>query len=241
MAARKAPTSSAKARTTKRRDDAKPAEGPPKPSSPTDTASPLSVAITGGPTPKKGRKKWRDSLPSRAREQWRDSAEAPAPPPRESSTEERVIFVAGEMASGRWDGYVSRVPLAMAWGVTDDRIRQLATEAHRLLAYDPAERDQKRASLAAFCAQQRERASRERNMVTGLPDFGAALKAAELEAKFIGIELATKATVEVTGKDGGPVTFAQGPTIMIPPEREPEPEPEPDGQHAVGDPAPAAP
>lgn len=195
---------------------------------------------TTPPKPPKGRKKWVAVVTSRAREldEQVKAGSIPAPPGLESTVEERVSFIADEMASGRWEAYASRAILAKAWGIGDERVRQLASEAHRLVAFDPEERDRKRASLAAFCAKTRDRASTMLNDITGLPDFGSALKAAELEAKFIGIELATTNKVEVTGKDGGPLSLAHGPTIMIPPEREPDPEPapDPDGQqHGDGE------
>ena len=107
----------------------------------------------------------------------------------QSSKEDRVLFIVEEMAHGRWDGYASRAAIAEACGLAEATIRHDSAEAHRIVAYDPQEREEKRRSLAAFIAKQRERASEMVNMITGLPDFGAMCKATELEAKLVGIEL----------------------------------------------------
>lgn len=118
------------------------------------------------------------------------AAPRPRPPPdRASSTVERVRYIADEMAGGRWDGYNSRAPLAEIWGITDSTVRNYSAEAHRLCEFEPQEILERRRSLGAFVAVQRARASRMVSRVTGLPDFGSVLRAAELEAKFIGIDL----------------------------------------------------
>jgi hypothetical protein len=116
-----------------------------------------------------------------------------------SSKEDRVNFIVDEMANGRWDGYSSRAAIAEACGLAEATIRHDSAEAHRIVAYDPQEREEKRRTLAAFIAKQRERASEMVNVVTGLPDFGAMCKATELEAKLVGIEL-DKST-PMTGPD----------------------------------------
>jgi hypothetical protein len=138
----------------------------------------------------------------------REHYDVSSAPTRDSIVAQRVEYVAAEMAAGRWDGYRSRLPLAQRWGVEDSTVRNYSTEAHHLVAYSQQERDEKRRSLAAFVAVQRERAQSMTSLITGLPDFGAVLKAAELEAKFLGIELDGPKRLEVSGRGGGPLAIS---------------------------------
>lgn len=179
------------------------------------------------PKPKYRRKKWLDSLGPRARA-YEERGDVPPPPGPESTVQERVEYIANEMVLGRWDGYISRAPLAKAWALTDSRVQQIATEAHRLVAYDPQQREEKRMALAAFVAQQRERAAAMKNRITGLPDFAAALKAAELEAKFVGIEFEEQVVRDevamriVVEADDAPAAPAPSES-SAPPDSEPKP------------------
>jgi len=141
-----------------------------------------------------------------------------AVPGTDSTKEERIAYIVGEMSALRWNGYETRLPLTWAWGVGDSAIRAYAAEASRSLAIDPEEREAHRQALAKWVGLQRERASRMVNTVTGLPDFSAVFKGAELEAKLSKIELDNR-KVELTGKDGGPIMAGLAPIIMIPPER----------------------
>jgi hypothetical protein len=102
---------------------------------------------------------------------------------------ERVRRVMHMMAAGTWYGYLSRCELAAEWGCTEGTIKSDAAEAHRLLTLDPAQLDEDRAALAAYCARMRRFAAKERNAMTGMRDIAGAMRAAELEAKFRGIDL----------------------------------------------------
>lgn len=149
------------------------------------------------------------------REEAFPNGEEPTLPPipdRRCGTPKRIAYIVAVMAAGQWNGYVTRAKLAEAWGISDSRVRQYSAEASRMLYADddPEELAQKRRSLAAWVAAQRERAARMTSFVTGLPDFGAALKATELEAKLLGIEFESKRRVELTGKNGGPVDLTGG-------------------------------
>lgn len=127
----------------------------------------------------------------------------PPIPDKRSSTETRVRFIIGLMADGKWECYLSRAPLAQAWGVSDSRIKQYSAEAFRRLNFDdPAEIAERRISLVRWVAKLRERAARATNDVTGLPEWADCLKAVELEAKLLGIEIDSKRRLEVTSPDG---------------------------------------
>lgn len=129
-------------------------------------------------------------------------------PPGCPSPSQRVAHIVDLMARGRWYLYRSRVKLAAEWGIAEATIRKDAAEAHRRLAADPDEVEQGKRELAEFCARERRKASRERSNVTGLTDIAAALKAAELEAKFRDYPVGAPTRVELSGKGGGPVALS---------------------------------
>lgn len=111
-------------------------------------------------------------------------------PPKLTKSHDRVVFIAERMSRGEWlGGYAMRLGLAKAWGISESRVRQLATSAHEVLAFDPERAAELRAELAMTClailAEARTRVSR----VSGLPDFRAALEAAVRVAQFAGIDL----------------------------------------------------
>lgn len=122
------------------------------------------------------------------------------------SVAERVAHIIQLMSEGRYEGAATRLVLAQKWNVSDDVVRTNAAEAHRQLSADPEEVVRQKASLAAFCGRMREQAATKRNKVTGLADVSAALKAAELQAKFMGIDIEPAKKVELTGSGGGPVS-----------------------------------
>jgi len=131
------------------------------------------------------------------------SEELPPIPPKSSTTEQRIQYIVQVMAMARWEGYVSRAPLAAAWGISDSRVRQYSAEASRTLyADDPQEREENRQQLAASMRRLRDQASRMIDQRSALPDFRSVIAAAELEAKLLGIEIDSKRRVELTGKGG---------------------------------------
>lgn len=107
--------------------------------------------------------------------------------------------------------------LSAAWGVVDSTIRDYAAEASRRLRLEPEEIEAAKVRHAIACEDVRKQALTTFNAITGLPDFGAALKAIDLTAKFEGVEV-EKTRLELTGKDGGPITTAAAPAIMLPEE-----------------------
>lgn len=146
---------------------------------------------------------------------------------------DRVAWCVHLMSTGDWHGYVTRVELAEAWGCSEKRVQEHAAEASRRLRLEGDELAQARLAHAGYLRRIRDDALKTRNMVTGVPDYGSAIRATELAAKFEGHDLAQH--VELTGKDGGPVAMTGGPVIMIPPEREEAPADEcPDAAEAPG-------
>jgi len=131
-------------------------------------------------------------------------------------TKARVDYIRGRMAVGDWlGGYTMRVQIAAAWGLSEERIKQLAAEASRALQLSPEELAEQKQVHAAYCERIMMQAAAIPNQVTGLPDWRAALEAGRDAAKFKGIDFEGPKRVELTGKGGAPI---QAPVIMIPPE-----------------------
>lgn len=118
---------------------------------------------------------------------------------------ERVRYIAGEMAAGRWDGYATRQKLATEWSLSDAAIRKYAAEASRSLALDPEEVEQQKLAHAAYASRIMREALGRRNRQTGLPDFRSALEANRDAARFRGIEVEPPKRVDVTS-DGEPLS-----------------------------------
>lgn len=132
------------------------------------------------------------------------------PPERERSSgetvEERVRHIADLMTSAKYNGYVTRSKLAKDWGISESTVRNYAAEAHRLVSFDPEERERMRITLAAQARKTWERASVMRSTHTGLPDFPSVISAIKLEATMIGLDVETR-RIELSGKNGGPIQF----------------------------------
>jgi hypothetical protein len=129
--------------------------------------------------------------------------------------EQRVRHIAQLMARGEWlNSYSRRCELAASWGVTESAIKHYSAEAHRLLAFDPDERDELRTTLANRMLNIAEDAFARQNEVTGLPDYRSAIQALELFAKFASITPTEAAA-----------TLALPPTITVvcKPDDSPEP------------------
>ncbi len=128
---------------------------------------------------------------SRARTPKRSSKRSPAKvcPAKGCTVDDRIRWCMQLMGEGKWFGYVTRVELGEAWGVSEATVCKAATEASRRLAADPEDLEQARKEHAAFCARIQREALASRSRVTGLPDYASALKAAELSAKFKRIDL----------------------------------------------------
>lgn len=124
------------------------------------------------------------------------------------SPDERVDQIVQLMASGRYDGAATRFELAAKWGVTEATVRHATAEAHRRLKADPEETERLKLSLAQYCAEMKRAAATDRNLTTGLLDINGGIKAAEAQAKFMGIELEPK-RIELTGKGGTPLAPPQ--------------------------------
>lgn len=166
-----------------------------------------------------GRPKKRREAEGRLREALKEKApqQATAVPPATGSppdrkkasvetVEERIRHIADLMTSAKYNGYVTRHELATLWGITDSTVRNYAAEAHRLVSFDPEERERMRISLAASARNIGERASTLTNHMTGMPDFPSALSAIKLQATMIGLDVETR-RIELSGKNGGPIQF----------------------------------
>jgi hypothetical protein len=120
------------------------------------------------------------------------------------TADERIHFIAGLMSENKWpawpDSVAYRRVLADKWGVSDSSIRSYSAQAHRLIALDPDEREQLRAELAKRMKRIADDAETRENNVTGLPDYGSAIKALDQYAKYSGIELEQK--VKLSGSVG---------------------------------------
>lgn len=110
--------------------------------------------------------------------------------------ESREQFIVRLMVADLWPKFPEstrfRAMLAAVWGLSDSSIRRYATTAHRLIAFDPEERDMMRAELASTFAGYARIAVTSKNQVTGLPDLPSAIKATELVGKYLGLEPETK-------------------------------------------------
>lgn len=138
--------------------------------------------------------------------------------PNFGSVEARVQYIAELMSEDRWRTRVTERELAQAWDLSVARIRNLATEASRSLRIDAADRDALRAALMTRMDRIARDALATVNTITGLPDYGSAIKASEAQAKFAGLDA-----------DAGPAERPAPPTIRIVTATEPtEPEPKPD-------------
>ncbi len=126
------------------------------------------------------------------------------PPGPDSDVQTRVGWCTHLMATGYWSGRKSHKELAEAWNCAVSTVESYAAEASRRLTLDPKALEVERALHAAYCDRIRCEALESVSQVTGLPDYGNALKAVELGARFRGL-IDDKRTVELTGKGGGPV------------------------------------
>jgi hypothetical protein len=102
------------------------------------------------------------------------------------------------MSRGEWlGGYAMRLEIAQAWGISENRVRDLSATASLLLRKTPDQLEALRLENEAFFARIKREAVAKRNKITGLPDYMAAMKAAENEAKFAGLDVDAK-----NGDDG---------------------------------------
>ena len=104
---------------------------------------------------------------------------------KDTETEKRLYVIRRMLARLEWDQDVAS-KLATEWGVTLNRVQQLAAEANRSLRLPPEERDACQAEMAARCDEVYRDAMASRNEMTGLHDHKGALDAILLGAKFRG-------------------------------------------------------
>jgi hypothetical protein len=114
---------------------------------------------------------------------------SPEPPGSLVTVEERVNWIVGLMADDVWDTRKHQRELSAAWGVERNTVRRLAAEAHRLLAFDPAKRQQLREQIARRMEALYELARTTKSRVTGLPDTRSAIEALEKYGVYAGINV----------------------------------------------------
>lgn len=133
----------------------------------------------------------------------------PECPGAESGVGERVDYCWALMTCDAWHGYATRCELAAAWDVTESAVRLYAAEASRRLRLDEDEVKAAQEEHARFCRMVRDRALVTPSLATGIPDWASVLKADERMARLRGVEPEPpKKSVELTGKNGGPVAMS---------------------------------
>lgn len=98
------------------------------------------------------------------------------------------------MADGEWGGYPTRIHLAELWGIEEVTVRRDSAEASRRLQMDPEQLEEFRQAQGFFFERIKREAVSRRSTVNGLPDWMAALKAAELALRCQKIDLEPTAT-----------------------------------------------
>lgn len=105
---------------------------------------------------------------------------------------ERINWICNVMRENRWPVWPAslmfRQVLAQTWGVAEATIRGYSAEAHRIIEIDPLDRAQLAQDVAREMDAIKLDALATINHQTGLPDYGSAIKALELKAKYLGAE-----------------------------------------------------
>lgn len=140
------------------------------------------------------------SAPARTRSD--DYEDAPLGSPPEKG--DRVEYMADLMAAGRYTTRVTVRALEKKWGISWKILQNDASEASRLFHLDPAQRAEYQSQVRAALEAIRDQAMSTPNLITGQPDFKAAIQALELAAKYAGIRL-----------DGEPGVTERAPTKIV--------------------------
>lgn len=106
-----------------------------------------------------------------------------------ATVEDRVHWCVHLMARGEWFGNATRYELAELWGVSPETVFKHSAEASRVLRLSADVLAEERLAHAAYAERIQREALHTVNLITGLPDYAAALKANEQAAKFKGIDL----------------------------------------------------
>lgn len=100
----------------------------------------------------------------------------------------RVAYIADLLADGRYRTRLTVRALATRWDVTEHTLSVDAAEAHRLLLVPKAEREAMRARMVQQLEALQADAMTRYSKVTGLPDYGAVVKAVELAGRWMGLD-----------------------------------------------------
>jgi len=149
---------------------------------------------------------------------------------KKTETEGRIDRILDLMTSGTWIAGRSHRQLAVEWGITVTTVERLAAEASRVLRrFTRGERELIKARMIAGIEAIRLRAEMRQRVryrkvkasdgSTELqevrdpdPDFTAALRAYELQARMLGL---LQNELAITGADGGPIEVEHG-VVLLP-------------------------
>lgn len=109
--------------------------------------------------------------------------------PTSPTKSERVNYIADLMSKGRYRSRMTIRALMKVWGLGEDSLEHDASEASRKLATPPEKLEALRTRLASTVEHILTEAMTRPSKVTGLPDYNAALKAAELYGRYSGAEI----------------------------------------------------
>lgn len=120
--------------------------------------------------------------------------------PTSPTKRDRVNYIADLMATGRYRSRMTIRALMKVWAIGEDSLEADSSEASRRLITPPEQLDALRSKLSATINHILVEAMTKPSKVTGLPDFNAALKAAELYGRYSGAEVKVD-----TSASNGPV------------------------------------
>lgn len=119
-----------------------------------------------------------------------DDAPAGSPPDKEA----RIDYLAHLMCEARYRTRYTARALGKKWGLESQTVANDACDASRMLRLTPEQREEYRTRWQLFCEKIAHEARTNLNQVTLLADYKSALAAAELAAKFAGVDAVTPAT-----------------------------------------------
>lgn len=115
--------------------------------------------------------------------------------PTSPTKRDRVNYIADLMSTGRYRTRMTIRALMKVWAIGEDSLEQDSAEASRRLITPPEQLDALRSKLSATINHILTQAMTMPSKVTGLPDYNAALKAAELYGRYSGAEVKVQGDV----------------------------------------------
>ena len=102
---------------------------------------------------------------------------------------DRVDYILVLFRTLRWVPVLTPRVLGKLWNLEPTTVESDAAKAHIFSKLDPLKREQRQAQSALALDRIAQLAMHTKSETTGLPDFGAAIRAIEMSAKFAGIRL----------------------------------------------------